>query len=285
MNAAISSETTIRFPFGKNWRNFTAELGYQQIEVATTCLYENLGNLQNKSFLDIGSGSGIHSLAAVRLGADKVHSFDFDADSVAATKEIRERFAAQANWTVEQGSVLDTDYLKTLGTFDVVYAWGVLHHTGEMWRALENLIPLANPGGCIFLSIYNDQGRASSFWKRVKRMYNKSGWLGQRMLEASVWCARWAIALVLDLSAFNPMRTIKRYRSYATERGMSPWTDIVDWVGGYPFEVATPDAIFTFYRDRGFVLQGLRTCGGRMGCNEFVIQRQATDPQRSHPVD
>lgn len=55
---------------------------------------------------------------------------------------------------------------------------------------------------------------------------------------------------------------------------MSHWHDWIDWVGGYPFEVAKPELIFDFYRDRGFTLHNMTTCGGGGGCNEFVFIRQ-----------
>jgi hypothetical protein len=54
---------------------------------------------------------------------------------------------------------------------------------------------------------------------------------------------------------------------------MSPWRDLIDWVGGYPFEVAKPEAILDFYLRRGFTLKRLVTCGGSLGCNEYVFVR------------
>jgi 2-polyprenyl-6-hydroxyphenyl methylase/3-demethylubiquinone-9 3-methyltransferase len=56
-------------------------------------------------------------------------------------------------------------------------------------------------------------------------------------------------------------------------RGMSPWRDVVDWVGGLPFEVAKPEEIFEMFQQRGFSLDRLRTCAGGLGCNEFVFSR------------
>ena len=56
---------------------------------------------------------------------------------------------------------------------------------------------------------------------------------------------------------------------------MSFWQDLIDWVGGYPFEVSTPEQIFDFYRARGFTLPRLHTCGGSLGCNEFVFRKAA----------
>src|SRR6266516_5946417 len=132
-----------------------------------------VSDLHGRSFLDVGSGSGLFSLAAKRLGAIRAHSFDYDPDSVACTGEMKRRFYADAtSWTIEQGSVLDTTYLRSLGTFDVVYAWGVLHHTGDMWRGLGNVTDLVAAGGRLFIAIYNDQGSTSQRWRAIKRLYN-----------------------------------------------------------------------------------------------------------------
>jgi 2-polyprenyl-6-hydroxyphenyl methylase/3-demethylubiquinone-9 3-methyltransferase len=108
-------------------------------------------DFQGKSFLDIGSGSGLFSLAARRLGA-KVHSFDYDPQSVSCTKELKQRyFPNDSDWTIGQGSVLDVDYIKSLGKFDIVYSWGVLHHTGALWQALDNAsLPVVDRGTLIY---------------------------------------------------------------------------------------------------------------------------------------
>ena len=82
-----------------------------------------LDNLSGMTFLDVGSGSGLFSLAAYNLGA-KVVSFDFDAQSVWCTNQLRERFCSdKRRWTVKIGSILEADFIKTLGHFDIVYSW------------------------------------------------------------------------------------------------------------------------------------------------------------------
>jgi len=231
-----------------------------------------LATLDGMSFLDIGSGSGLSSLAARRLGA-RVHSFDYDPSSVQCTRELRYRyFNDQEDWVVEEASVLDKQYLRSLGCFDIVYSWGVLHHTGAMWEALENIIPLVSRnGGRLFLAIYNDQGRASSHWLRIKRLYNK---LPPPFRWAVLWPAfarLWGPSVIRDTMTGQPLRTWTKY-SEADPRGMSPWRDVVDWVGGLPFEVAKPERVFHFYRQRGFVLERLTTCAGGHGCNEYVFR-------------
>lgn len=264
-----------RFAFGKNWARFLSRVGEVQVEAATKSLQQKLGDLSGKSFLDIGCGSGLHSLAAWRLGASRIYSFDFDADSVETAAEMRRRFAPESRWTIERGSVLDVAYLRSLGSFDVVYSWGVLHHTGAMWKALENvLIPLAEDG-ILFISIYNDQGSASRRWKQLKKLHNDSGKAGKLAIELATLLITWGRSFSINVLAGRPGRTIRDWQEYSRERGMSPWHDVVDWAGGYPFEVAKPEEIFSFYKGAGLTLEKLKTCGGGKGCNEFVFRKAA----------
>lgn len=261
-----------RFAFGANWKQFLSVLNDDRIHQAEEGLARMLGrrDLKGLTFLDVGSGSGLSSLAARRLGAT-VRSFDYDPQSVACTEELKRRyFPNDPGWTVERGSALDETFLASLGTFDIVYSWGVLHHTGDMWRALELVSHLVKSGGTLFVAIYNDQGAWSGRWKRIKRLYC-SGVAGKLLVSSIAipwWIARGAAADVLWLR--NPLA---RYRTYGQERGMSMSHDWHDWLGGYPFEYAKPEAVFEFFQQRGFALQRLATAGGSVGCNEFVFRK------------
>jgi 2-polyprenyl-6-hydroxyphenyl methylase/3-demethylubiquinone-9 3-methyltransferase len=260
-----------RFAFGSNWAAFLAGLDEARIAAAENSLRQMLEaeNLAGKTFLDIGSGSGLFSLAARRLGAS-VQSFDYDPESVACTAELKARYYPHDRaWQVGTGSVLDPDYIHSLPQFDIVYSWGVLHHTGQMWLALEHAGSRVREGGKLFIAIYNDQGGASRRWRWVKRAYNRlPGWLRPPLLWAAFAQLYWRRG-IKDLVTFRWLQT---FRSYAGARGMSPWRDLVDWVGGYPFEVAKPEEIFDFYRARGFRLEKLKTCND-LGCNEFILMR------------
>lgn len=268
-----------RFEFGKNWNRFLKGLNAEQVATAERSLQKmlNTASLEGKTFLDIGSGSGLFSLAARRLGAT-VHSFDFDPESVACTKELRRRyFPVNDGWTIDEASALDAGYLKNLGQFDIVYSWGVLHHTGKMWSALENVHPLVSQRGKLFLALYNDQGSRSRRWLLAKRIYNQL----PRFMK-SFWAVI-AIApteLKASLSAILNRKFADYLRGWRHEptRGMSRWRDIIDWVGGYPYEYASPDEIFDFYYARGFDLSRLVCKGAGFGCAEYIfIRRSALD--------
>jgi SAM-dependent methyltransferase len=261
-----------RFEFGKNWARFLSTLTEAQIENAVESLRKMLGvtSLQSRTFVDVGSGSGLFSLAARRLGA-RVHSFDYDPHSVGCTQELRRRyFPDDPQWIVEEGSALDPVYLSSLGQFDIVYSWGVLHHTGSMWEALGNVVRLVAPGGLLFIAIYNDQGTPSRRWTALKKFYNKTPQPLRFPILAVVFVKEYWRRLLKDFLLLRPFNSIRNYEG--KRRGMTAWRDLVDWVGGYPFEVARPEELFDFYRARGFQLEKLITCGNS-GCNELVFKK------------
>lgn len=264
-----------RFEFGKNWAAFLAVLDDERIATAEASLKDMLevSSLEGKTFLDIGSGSGLFSLAARRLGA-KVHSFDFDSNSYGCTQELRNRYYPNdPSWRVEQGSALDAAYIESLGKFDIVYSWGVLHHTGEMWQALENAVIPTRRGGKLFIAIYNDTGSQAKRWHWIKKTYCRLPGVLKTPFAIAVSAPDEAKRLASSVLRGRPGEYIRSWTQYKNGRGMNRWHDIIDWVGGYPYEVATVDEIFDHYKARGFSLTRVKSGGVGLGCNEFVFEK------------
>ncbi len=265
--------------FGRNWKQFLDEdYSEERVSAAVSSLRSVFGDngLTNKTFMDIGCGSGMFSLAALRLGAARVVSMDVDRDSVECCRRLCGQMIEgdRRSWTVILGSILDTDLVNELPMSDVVYAWGVLHHTGNMWRAVENAGRLVRPGGAFVIGIYNWQGgrRGTVTWQKLKKWYCHASRWQSRMWECAY--VAWKLSHMM-LVLRNP---IAHVRTYKQNRGMSWFRDVSDWLGGYPYEAATPGDVLDFVRSHhGFQLVRQRiNCG--LGVSEFLFTNVATPP-------
>ncbi len=262
----------LRFEFGRNWKSFSKSLDEERIKSSVRNLQRLLKetDLKDKTMLDIGSGSGLSSVAAVKLGA-KLVSFDYDVNSVEITRQNLIEYCQDGVWDVQQGSAIDPAYMNRLEQFDFVYSWGVLHHTGAMWQGIELASQRVKAGGKFALAIYNDQGGASRRWELLKRTYIQLPQFLRFFLilfVATYFELRSSLIRLVRLQ--NPL-PFKDWAERKTDRGMSVWHDLIDWVGGYPFEVAKPEEIFEFLRERGYQLEHIKTCAGGHGCNEFLF--------------
>lgn len=268
--------TDARFKFGENWARFLTILDDDRIHAAERSLREMLEveNLEGKHFLDICSGSGLSSLAARRMGA-KVYSFDYDSRSVACTAELRRRsFPDDSDWVVAQGSALDTRYLSTLTTFDIVYSWGVLHHTGAMWLGIENAINRVAGGGLLFIAIYNDQGYKSRVWWLAKWFYNKLPRPLNTIYAYTLGLIARGVTILKYTVLLRPLTAIRPLLGYKQRRGMSVMHDLIDWMGGFPYEFARFEVLETYLKARGFKLvKGKKATS--LGCHEMIFRRVA----------
>ena len=267
------SSGEIRFAFGKNWSEFLAHFNEDRLRAAQQSLTDFLGmsTLSGKSFLDIGCGSGLFSLAAHSLGALKVVSFDYDANSVSCAESLRDKAGAPKNWIVQRGSVLDREFLRSLGTFDLVYSWGVLHHTGEMWQAIRNAASLVAPSGLLCIALYNRTPQ-SEHWRKVKKFYCQSSKPVKLGLDTYYVVKQRVLRNLVH--GRNPFKA--GFQNFGRERGMHWLADLRDWLGGYPYEFATVDEVFSFMKQEfpSSSLVNIKTEPG-LGNNWFLYRNNA----------
>jgi 2-polyprenyl-3-methyl-5-hydroxy-6-metoxy-1,4-benzoquinol methylase len=263
-----------RFAFGRNWQRFLTTVDEDRIRASTAALLDSLGvpDLRGRSFLDIGCGSGLSALAAIRSGA-RVTAFDYDPEAVAATRELLGRWApADAEWKVLNGSALDREFVVGLGHHDIVHSWGVLHHTGAMWKACGIAADAVPPGGMLLIAIYNDAGAKSEAWTRRKRRYVRLP-SGLRTLYAwTLIAAGETLFLARAVRDRTPGAWLRRWTHERPVRGMSRYRDWIDWIGGYPYEYASAGEVLEHMRALGLE-GGVVVANDGTGCNEFVFTR------------
>lgn len=246
MSDALKHDPQTHFEFGKNWARYGKTITQEDIEISEGNLKRLLGHdtLSGKTFLDIGCGSGVHSLSALRLGAESVRAIDIDENSVATTKAVLAGHWTRPNYQVEQANIFEASAEKW-GRFDTVYSWGVLHHTGDMWGAIRNAAGLVSPGGIFAIAIYRKTGFCG-FWRWEKYLYTRLG----KLFRGPVILLYVLLRALRDLLRLrNPLRKI---RGHNRKRGMKWYTDVIDWLGGYPYESATPKEIKDFVEGLGF---------------------------------
>jgi SAM-dependent methyltransferase len=267
----MTSASAGRYEFGKNWTRFVkTSANHERVDIAKRHILTFLGrdNLDGLNFLDIGCGSGIHSLAAYQAGAKKIHGFDYDEDSVNATNIMRRRAGEPQNWTAERGDVLDDEYVASLGKWNFVYSWGVLHHTGDVWHAIENASKTVAKDGLFYIALYSEDVQSDpQFWLDVKRKYNEASQPRRWLME---WWYVWNYVMGRDL--LNMKEVLTRIVQHRFTRGMSFFADIRDWLGGWPMEFTRDADVIDYLTARGFENLNIKT---GEACTEFLFRCRA----------
>lgn len=263
-------EKTLQFSFWKNWKDYLKNLTEDRIEVAKASLLELVwdeNKIKKKRFVDVGSWSGLFSLAAYLLWAEEVVSIDVDKNSIWCTNFLKEKYWNPKNWRVIQGSALDRTFIDWLWKFDIVYSWWVLHHSGNMHQAFDNVVPLIWNDGIFVLAIYN-KFITSKIWWYIKYAYNKT----PNFLKF-IWVILHYIYVTI-MYAIQGKFIISKIKEYQT-RGMSFHTDVIDWLWWFPYEyMSTQEAISYF--DKKWLAPILIKEAHGPWCWEIVFKKMTT---------
>jgi 2-polyprenyl-6-hydroxyphenyl methylase/3-demethylubiquinone-9 3-methyltransferase len=258
------------FDFGANWLNFSRRaLDDAKVQQAR----EDFRRLTNgidfagKSFLDIGFGQGLSLFAAAERGA-RPHGCDINPRCAEAAANTARFYPAISpdSLTITVGSILEPGIVTKLRAdtdgagYDIVHSWGVLHHTGDMRRAIEHAASLVRPGGHFILAIYN-RHITSLAWVAIKWLYCKSPAWVQRLLIGLFYPIIWLAKLA-----------VTRERPTKQDRGMDFYFNVVDWVGGYPYEYASVDEVKALVEPYGFECVKVIAAQVPTGCNELVFR-------------
>ncbi len=269
-----TSEAETRYDFGRNWSDYANTLTEERLGHAKTALMKLIPDVKGKSFMDIGSGSGLHSLAALEMGAEQVLAIDYDGQSVATTQALLLQSPNADKAACKQADILDLNSISHEEQFDIVYSWGVLHHTGDVWRALENAIKFVKPGGTLAIALYM-RTPLCDFWKVEKQIYSGNMWVRPIIKYP------FAATLVCHHLIRKGTSAASFVKSYEQDRGMSFMHDIDDWLGGYPYESVTDEEVLSFCTDRDLLLvKKYHTDAGTgifgTGCGEWVFEKQGS---------
>jgi SAM-dependent methyltransferase len=262
-----------QFDFGQNWSDFSANAAtverVAQARAHFSALLSGI-DIQGKSFLDIGFGQGF-SLLSARAGGAVAVGCDINPKCLEIIDRNRWLFPGPPeDIALHVGSILDDATVKVLRSmdpdggrgFDIVHSWGVLHHTGDLRRALANAGSLVRPGGYFVIAIYNRHW-SSLPWLGIKALYVHSPRWIQRLMIAGLYPVIWLAKLVVTRN--DPM---------TKERGMDFYYDVVDWVGGYPYEYATIGEMEEICRPLSLSLVRAIPAVVPTGCNEFVFRKR-----------
>lgn len=262
-NNNVMMEQKPLFGFGRNWLSYSEIIDESHVIQAEQSLGELLGKdaLINKSFLDIGCGSGIFSIAAKRMGAKEVIGIDIDPASIEASQINAKRWLSdRQSLSFIEGSVLNEETMNDLGLYDFVYAWGSLHHTGSMYKAIELTAQRVKKGGCLILAIYN-RHITSGIWRVIKRLYNAAPAIFQIIM---LWSSMPVILLAKWIAT--------RRHPFEMRRGMDFKHNLVDWLGGFPYEYAKVSTMMIYLKSLGFEIERVIPAQVPTGCNEYICR-------------
>lgn len=259
-NQLTNMQETGEFSFGFNWLDYVkTRLNEEIIQTHVNdlqAIYNQAEiSLSGKSVFDIGCGSGLSSLSFARLGCSKIVGIDVDPYSVEASNYTKVNFLKDSiDWNVHHHSIL-SEPIVVDESFDIVYSWGVLHHTGNMWDAIRNAARAVKKGGYFHVALY-----------RSGPTYN------QHLTDKF----KFTLSSIEDkmLTLYN-YKHLKKNPWAINHRGMNKFHDALDWLGGLPYEVCDPEVLRIWLTEYGFNKTPAYFTDNKEGGNFIMILKKA----------
>jgi ubiquinone/menaquinone biosynthesis C-methylase UbiE len=125
-----------------------------------------------QKILEVGTGAGTDFLQWVRAGA-KAYGIDATSEGIQHLRQRLEVYDLEA----EEVKVADCESLPYPdNSFDLVYSWGVIHHSPNTPQALREIIRVCRPGGICKVMVYHRHSLLSYFF-----------WVKYALLKGKPW--------------------------------------------------------------------------------------------------
>ncbi len=211
-----------------------------------------------KRVLDGGSGSGMISVAFAVMGAD-VTGVDVTPKCVENGCKNADLFGVQCRFL--KRNLLSLDLCGE--TFDIIYNWGVLHHTQDARKSFTNLAKHLKPGGEMIVAVYL-KTVLSGFWNFLRIFYQESPQVFKTLFLNT------GSIFLNGVDYFNNLFFNKeRYMM----RGTNNKEILNDWFGVPYRTFHTYEEVFEWFRENGLEYQLVNSATGRFkSTSNFVVR-------------
>ena len=218
-------------------------------------------DIEGKSVLDAGCGTGIFSIIFARNGAASVLGIDISEGSLETAKALKTKFDLE-NASFQKQDMLDLPFADE--SFDIVWAWGTVHHTTDPFKAMSELIRVLRAEGSILLAVYT-RTRVTFLHEIIRKALVRT--------PRKTWKALSKIlALVLSPVVYFFKKREKSRKGEKLEELIMDWYFVP--IRHYYY----PEEIKVFLEEQGFTIEKYLPASGRFNSTSNFIYKARKDP-------